>query len=430
MPPSLCLHFLRILRPALIALIALPALAATPPGLVPASARIPLKEFSADALGVHPGQTKPVTEALQKALDHVASEGGGKLTVSPGTYIVGPVKLTSRLDLHLAAGVILRLLPRDQNYPLDSKCYGSLFSASGSTDLRISGPGKIDGQGEAWWRAYRAKELTARRPQIISLENCERVELDGISILNPPNTHVSLSLCKEVTIRNIVLEAPDDSSNTDGLNISGKNYLITGCKISTGDDNIAIITHSAKDWPAPVSENFTIRDCTFGYGHGLSIGSYTAGGIRNVLAERCTFDGTTSGIRMKAARDRGGLVEKLVYRDITMRGVKTPVFISSYYPKEPKRPELDEAAPVTASTPRWNDITIANLDVKDSQRSIVLWGLPEMPIGAITFRNATFATREGAKLYQAPKVTLDKVIVKPENGPAFETWPGASSPKP
>ncbi len=389
----------------------------------PEPPRIPEKEFSAAALGVTPGSAAPVTAALQKAIDHVAAEGGGRLTLAPGDYLLGPVTLASRLDLHLSEGVLIRLIPRGDDFPTANGRHASLFSASLATDLRIGGAGRIDGGGEPWWTAFRSKELTLRRPQIIALERCERVELAGFTSINPPNTHVALRLCREVTIRDITLEAPDESANTDGLNISGKNYLIERCRISTGDDNIVILTHSAADWPPPVCEDFVIRDCTLGFGHGLSIGSYTGGGIRGLLAERITFDGTTSGIRMKAARGRGGLVEDLTYRDITMRGVQNPVFISSYYPKEPRSPELDAAVPVTALTPRWRDILIENLAVTDSQNSLTLWGVPELPLDRITLKNATFATARGARLYHAPGVVLDNVVITPQSGPEFDVRP-------
>lgn len=416
---------MNLFAPCVAALLAVSAFAADFPAAAPETPRIPAREFSASALGVMPDTDRPVTERLQKAIDHVAGNGGGKLVLAAGTYVSGPVRLAPRLDLHLSAGAVLRLLPREQEFPVAGNRYASLLSASGISDLRIGGPGKIDGQGESWWRAYRAKEFTLRRPQLILLDNCERVELSGFTSINPPNTHVALRLCREVAIRDVTLDAPDDSPNTDGLNLSGRNYLIERCRISTGDDNIVILTHSAADWTPPVCENFVIRDCALGFGHGLSIGSYTGGGIRNLLAERITFDATTSGIRLKAARDRGGLVENLTYRDIAMRGVKNPVFISSYYPKEPRRPELDPGEPVSATTPRWERILIENLRVTESDNSLTLWGVPELPLGDITLRDAAFSSKRGAKLYHAPRVTLDRVTVTSESGPAYDRWPAA-----
>ena len=403
------------------------ALGADLASLAPVAPRIPDREFSAADLGVSPGRTAPVTAALQKAIDQVAAQGGGKLVLAPGDYLVGPLRLTSGLDLHLSAGTVLKLLPREQGYPADSSRYASLLSATGVSDLRIGGPGRIDGQGEAWWRAYRANELSLRRPQMILLEDCQRVELFGFTSINPPNTHVALRLCREVTIRDVTLEAPDDSPNTDGLNLSGKNYLIEDCRVSTGDDNIVILTHSARGWASPVCENFVIRDCTLGFGHGLSIGSYTGGGIRGLLAERIVFNATTSGIRLKADRDRGGLVENLVYRDITMRDVKNPVFISSHYPKEPKAPGLDESQPITTRTPHWKNILIENLRAEGSQNSIVLWGLPERPLENVTIRKATIASERGAKYYYAGNLIAKEVLLETLAKPAQDLWPVPSA---
>lgn len=399
------------------------ALAADLASLVPAGPRIPDREFSATDLGVVPNLDTPVTAALQKAIDHVDAAGGGKLVIAPGDYVVGPLRLASKLDLHLSAGAVLKLLPREQGYPADSSRYASLLSASGVSDLRIGGPGRIDGRGAAWWRAYRAKELSLRRPQLILLDGCDRVELSGFTSINPPNTHVALRLCREVTIRDLTLEAPDESPNTDGLNLSGKNYLIERCRVSTGDDNIVVLTHSGRGWASPVCENFVIRDCALGFGHGLSIGSHTGGGIRGLLAERVTFDATSSGIRMKAARDRGGLVEDLTYRDITMRGVKNPVFISSHYPKEPKSPDVDEARSVTARTPHWRKILIENLRVERSQNSITLWGLPEQPLEDVTIRDAVIKSERGAKYYHAGNLTATDVVLETPANPAQDFWP-------
>ncbi len=396
----------------------------------PAAARIPAREFSSTALGVPPASAAPVTATLQRAIDHVAQSGGGRLVLEPGRYLCGPLTLPTRFDLHLARGATLELLDREPAYPMAGGRYTSLLSALGETDLRISGEGVIDGRGEAWWRAYRAKEFTARRPQLVMLERCERVELTNFTTRNPPNTHFALRLCRDVTMRGLTLEAPDESPNTDGLNISGKNYLIERCRISTGDDNIVVLTHSAPDWPAPVCENFTIRDCALGFGHGLSIGSFTGGGIRGLRAERITFDGTTGGIRLKADRDRGGLVEDLAYRDITLRGVKHPVYLSSYYPKDPKSPALDaEPKPITEKTPRWKNILIEDLDATDCENSFVIWGLPEQPFEDLVIRRARIASKRGARFYHAGNLSIDAQLANPAS-PAADYWPALASPRP
>jgi hypothetical protein len=69
------------------------------------------------------------------------------------------------------------------------------------------------------------------------------------------------------------------------------------------------------------SEDITVMNCIFLHGHGMSIGSETVGGARNVTVKNCTFENTENGIRIKSDVTRGGLVENINYSDITMSNV-------------------------------------------------------------------------------------------------------------
>jgi polygalacturonase len=109
----------------------------------------------------------------------------------------------------------------------------------------------------------------------------------------------------------------------------------------------------------------------------MSIGSETRGGVKNLLVKNCTFDGTTSGIRIKTSRERGGTVEGLVYRDLTMTNVEIPINITCYYPKIPV---TDSAQSVTADTPVYRDIQIINLTASVPRSAGFIVGLPEMCI--------------------------------------------------
>ena len=89
--------------------------------------------------------------------------------------------------------------------------------------------------------------------------------------------------------------AATPSHNTDGIDLVGTNCLIQNCVISTGDDNIALGTSSQN---VPTS-NILVTNCTFGDGHGMTIGSNTEGGVSNLVVINCTFNGTDYGIRMR-----------------------------------------------------------------------------------------------------------------------------------
>jgi hypothetical protein len=121
--------------------------------------------------------------------------------------------------------------------------------------------------------------------------------------------------------------AGHDARNTDGIDpISSRNITIAHSWIRTGDDNVAI--KAGNNGP---TENVSILHNHFYSGHGMSIGSETNGGVRRVLVEDLSMDGTTSGLRIKSDVSRGGVVDQVSYRNVCLRDVKTPIDISTRY---------------------------------------------------------------------------------------------------
>jgi polygalacturonase len=390
---------------------AAPALAAEPsihPPEIPSLTRSVATAAGGDA---------PATTAIQDALDAVRDAGGGKVLIPAGRFLSGPLTIGSKTDLHLSKGAVLVMSDKEADYPAGKNRRPAFISAHGAHDIRLSGEGRIEGQGARWWKVFLAEKAQGikdapRRPQLVSFSRCERVEVEGISTIDPPNTHYSFKDCRELRIRGIKAIAPDESPNTDALNLSSvRDALIHDCHISTGDDNIVLLCGAARQQGVPEVENIVIRDCHLGFGHGLSIGSYTSGGVRNVTAENITFDGTTSGIRMKAWRDRGGVVEGIRYRNLVMKNVRFPISITSYYPKPPSHPSQDQAADGHTSNPVWRDILIENLTVTDSKNSIILWGLPDEPVTGVKMKNVAMATRVGALVFHAKGIEFSDVVI-------------------
>jgi len=388
----------------------------------PASPEIPGNTFVVTDFGAKGDGATINTNAIQQALDKAAT-AGGKVIIPKGNFLTGPLVIRSHTNLELQKGAFLKLRNEIDSIPVEKERYRNLISINKASDIKISGEGTIDGQGQIWWDKFTAKELIYRRPQLLFAERVERLELEGITFLNPPNTHVSLKNCKDVYIHHISIEAPEKSRNTDGLNISVKNCLIEDCSIRTGDDNIAInFGNRNNTTDEPECENITIRNCTFGYGHGLSIGSYTAGGLRNLTVRNCTFEGTTSGIRIKTARGRGGLVENLTYADLKMNHVKWPVFISAYYPKEPISPEADSAQPIDRTTPVYRNISLENITIQNAGDALKIWGIPESPITGIRFVNVKIDAKKGMQIYHAKEVRFERSSIRVAEGERLKTY--------
>lgn len=332
--------------------------------------------------------------AIQKAISAASAAGGGTVVVPSGTFLSGPITLASHINLNLASGATLKML-----------AYGTwpgntvFISASNCTDLEISGSGTIDGQGQAWWTAF-ASNSSLLRPQEVSLGNSTRVEITGIHLQNSPEEHIWVKGDTDVTISGITIytvpaSGQSPAKNTDGVDITATNAYFVNDSITCGDDNIAMS-----------GKYIDIESCTFGIGHGCSIGSITSNGVSFVTVHSCTFSGTTSGIRMKSARGRGGVVQYLAYNNNTMTSVANPIWISSYYPSDPSDPTVDTAQTVTSTTPIWKHIKITGLTATGSTNGGTIYGLPEEKVSDVTLDNVKISATTGMRIFHASSIVF------------------------
>ncbi len=370
------------------------------------------------------------TGAIQLALDASGKAGGGVVRLKSGTYLSQPIYLRDKTTLQLDAGAILLATDEPAHFDDPRKPQSRVAFVNGKdlSQVAITGGGTIDGAGERWWkpvvegkRLARAKgetfTETVRRPRLIILSSCRDVRIEGVTIQNSPTFHLVPSECENVIITNVTFRAPDAAPNTDAIDPSAcKNVRIIGCTIDVGDDNIAIKSGRKVAGREFAVENVWVERCTFLHGHGMSIGSETAGGVWNLIVTNCTFNGTTSGIRIKSARGKGGLVENLVYTDITMTNVDYPIYLTSYYPKVPKE---DAAQAVAADSPVYRNIVIRNVTAHSTKTAGMIVGLPELPIENVTLENVHVTAPAGLMFRNAHAIKLQNTTVTPTKGPPF-----------
>ncbi len=357
---------------------------------------IPDRSFQVTSYGAVGDDKTDDTKALQAALDAANTAGGGTVVIPSGNFLSGPIVISSSTNLQLATGAVLKMLPM-ASYKSTTPL---ITAASGAPhDISITGSGTIDGQGQAWWDAFAADSSVAR-PQIMSLGKVTRVLISGIKVQNPPEEHIWVKGDTNVTITGVTIDTPGTAGknppkNTDGIDITATGAFLCNNSITAGDDNIALN-----------GTNIYIAYSTFGVGHGCSIGSITENGVNQLTVDHVTFNGTTSGIRLKSARDRGGLVHNLTYSNITMTDVQNPIYITSFYPTLPTDPKADSTEAVTATTPEWQDITIKNVTVTGSDNGGILWGLPEAKISNLTLDNVKISASKGMEIFHATGVTF------------------------
>jgi hypothetical protein len=237
--------------------------------------------------------------------------------------------------------------------------------------------------------------------------------------MDSPSFNLVVDGCEKVTVRGMSILAPAHSPNTDAIDpIDTRDMLIENNFIDVGDDVVAIKSSKVDPrHPDAAVENIVIRNNRGRAGRGISIGSGTVGGVRNVLVENNEIRGAMYGIRIKTPREKGGIVQNVVFRNNRLIDVEVAMVFSSYYegagfdfPAVQQRlkhqggfvlghqiypPESELPQPYRPNATPWiRDVLVDGL-VATADKAGVVIGLPEKAIDGITFRNVKVTAREG-----------------------------------
>jgi polygalacturonase len=316
------------------------------------------------------------------------------------------------MTLFVEAGAHVLFHQEQEKYPVvlnrwegvDQKTYAPLLYGDNLKNIAISGRGTLDGQGEHWWKAFKAKEIKYPRPRFVGFLQCERILIEGVKFVNSPSWTINPVESENITIDGITILNPSNSPNTDGIDPeSCKNIRISNCHIDVGDDCIAIKAGTEECSKRIPCENITITNCTMVHGHGgVVLGSEMSGTIRNVTISNCVFEGTDRGIRMKSRRGRGGAVEDVRINNIIMKGVFCPFVMNLYYycgnggkdqyvwDKNPY--------PVDERTPAFRRVHFNNIEVREAQAAAgFMYGLAEQFVEDVSFTNVSIHMANDAK---------------------------------
>lgn len=281
----------------------------------------PKRTYLITDFGAQPNMPdEPCHEAINRAILTCSLNGGGTVVVPKGTFHTGPITLKSNVNFHVEEGAVLKFSTDQSLYfpavitrweGLD--CYNArpLIYAYGETNIAITGKGTIDGQGsnETWWPMCGAPRY-GWKEGMVAQRNGGR---ERLLMYGETSTPVYKRIMK-----------PEDGMRPQLINLYSCNtVLIENCTFDTGDDCIAIKSGRNQDgrkWNIP-SENIIVRGCFMKNGHGgVVIGSEISGGYRNLFVENCRMDSPDLDrvIRIKTSTCRGGLIENVFVRNVTV----------------------------------------------------------------------------------------------------------------
>uniref|UniRef100_K7ME93 endo-polygalacturonase n=1 Tax=Glycine max TaxID=3847 RepID=K7ME93_SOYBN len=287
------------------------------------------RRINIDDYGAKASDGRDDTEAFEKAWDEACSTGGILVVPEEKIYHLKPITFSGPCLTNTAFRVYgtIKAWPKMSTYQNDRLHW---IKFENVTNLRVDGGGTINGNGRKWWEnsCKRNENLPCKpAPTAVTFYQCNNLRVTNLRFKNAQQMHIRFQKCNNVTASNLIVRAPGNSPNTDGIHVTEtRNILISNSIIGTGDDCISIVSGS---------QNVRAIDVKCGPGHGISIGSLGAGDskaqVSNVLVNRATFTGTTNGVRIKTWQGGSGYAKNVKFVNITMRNVTNPIIVDQNY---------------------------------------------------------------------------------------------------
>jgi alpha-L-rhamnosidase len=395
------------------------------------------EQFAVTDYGAVAGGAGLNTAAIQRAIDAAATKGGGTVVIPAGIFRSGSLFLKPGVALHLAEGAVLKGSENIEDYPkLTTRIEGhfepwrmALVNAQGLAQLRISGPGHLDGSGPIYWNAFwkrrgenpKCTNLEVERPRLLFIDRCTNVRITNIALRDSGFWNLHLYRCRDVLIEGLRITIPSAVNglrgpSTDGIDVdSSQNVTIRKCYISTGDDDIALKGSKGpladRDADSPPVENILIEDCEVGDGNGLVTCGSEATVVRHVTVRNCVMSGRATVLTLKLRPDT-----PQHYEDITLDGIRlagggrllnvapwTQFFDLQGRPAPSRTVNNVTLRNITGSyralgTLRGNpgdtlrDITLENIDVQLADEKFAPEGVTDLVLRNVTVNGKPFAT--------------------------------------
>ncbi|MDO4587638.1 MAG: glycosyl hydrolase family 28 protein [Planctomycetia bacterium] len=340
------------------------------------------------------------TEAIQKAIDACHAAGGGTVYLPKGVWVSGSLHLKSYIDFHLAPQAILLgssnpddydkpdFVPQNAAFSSDFVKGGHLINAIEQTKIRISGRGRIDGNGPFFLKDPESDKLLPKqkipwRPgQMIFFCESTDIVIEEVELYNSPYWNCFIHGCRNVRIDGVRIWCRSDTANGDGIDIDcSQNVMICHCNIESGDDCITLRASDSLLKEKRFCENITVTNSILSSPHcGVRIGVGN-GVIRNAVFSNLAIYNGRIGLNLFSSYTEGSpgvSIDNVRFDNIVMDVVQ-PITMTLGY-----------AAPET----HIQNIYFNGLSGRFAGQSTIV-GRPDNPLRHIVLSNLFFDYREG-----------------------------------
>lgn len=274
------------------------------------------------------------TEAIQNAADAAYADGGGTVVIPAGTYLTGALFFRNGVNLEIQEEAVLVSTVNSDDFPqIPTRFEGTekywrcaLLNFDNSRDVHVYGGGTILGRGQEWSK-YKNKDGLWGRPRMICFTDCPGGLIEDLTMKDHASWCLHVLYTDGFTIDNLNISVSSYVPSSDGVDIdSSCNIKMTDVYTYVTDDCLSIKSGKNEDGRrvGRPSMNILVRNCNFDGGHGVAMGSEISGCIRNVLIEDCVCGPENRApVRFKSQPSRGGVVENVTFKDMTLNGCGT-----------------------------------------------------------------------------------------------------------
>jgi hypothetical protein len=361
------------------------------------------KDYNASMFGIKSNGTTLNTNSIQKGIDFVHENGGGRLVFYVGRYLTGTIYLKSDVTIQLEEGAILAGSLNPLDYEQNFNWTAMIFALD-QKNIGITGKGVIDGRG--FEVANNLVDLIGKgvisdplkydrpretiRPQNIYFRGCRNVRIEGITLKDPGSWNQQYDQCRNVIIDRIRVDSKSYWNN-DGVDIVDcDSVTITNSYFDAADDGICLKSHS----PDFVCQNVTIHNNTVRTSaNGIKFGTASLGGFRNIrIIKNLVYDTYRSAVTFAAVD--GGFVENVIVDSLKSINTGNVIFLRVGERRAGKKGRMNniEISNVYAEVPAAKPDAGYNYEgpVEDMPRNISpssIVGMPDAPIENIILRN-------------------------------------------
>ena len=397
------------------------------------------KDYYASMFGIKSNGTTLNTTAIQKAIDFISEEGGGKLIFKVGRYLTGTIELKDNVTIELGEGAVLVGSTNPYDYYRRGDAFGMVIS-NGAENIGIVGLGVLDGQGREVANNFLGQIALgfiqdpfklgrpANRPHLVYLCQSKNVTLQGINLRNSACWTCTTDRIEGLHIDGVTLESRAFWNN-DGFDIVDcKDAVIENCFVNASDDGICLKSHH-KD---VCNDNVIVRHNTItSSASGIKFGTFGVGGFRNIqILDNIVYDTFRSAITIQSVD--GGFAENILVDGLKSYNTANPIYlvVGQRRGENPSRMEnitiRNVYAEVPVDKPDYG-VDYEGPTLEDQPRNVLpcgIVGLAEQPIRNVKIENVEIKFPGGGDPSFAKVGTyeLEKVPEMPTSYPEFSQF--------